>query len=81
MSQSIIVYRNPLEQAFWESPYILPAILIVILWIGIFLLIDAALHSKSFYRKNKKWIVRLQLVMSGLFAVLIGKAVSSWIGY
>lgn len=57
MNQSIIVYRNPLEQMFWESfmnsPYVWPILCAVV----VFLLVAWAVAS--FLENPPRWTVKI----------------------
>lgn len=53
MQQSFIVYRNPLEQMFWESGLIFPLIVSLLFGFAASLLISTAFHRNVPLRYRK----------------------------
>lgn len=72
MTQSIIVYRNPLEQQIWESGMVGPIFVFVVLTVA-FVLILSKLGDKiakkmgwSMFSTQFKWLGYAELVL-GVF--------------
>lgn len=72
MTQSVIVYRNPMEAAFWEGGFAFP--LIAAVFVGVMIFVIAHLMFDK-YNRGKKYGRRqwqpttLQNWMSGFIAV------------
>jgi hypothetical protein len=71
-TQSIIVYRNPLEQQFWESGMLFPIMIFMIVFIATFLathkIQEMIFGSWKVY--TEKWPVWINTV-AGLVAVAL----------
>ena len=79
MTQSIIVYRNPMEQAFWESGLLLPLVAGSLAGFISFLLIYASIEwilkqfvaGRNILYNNRKGVQILVRVV-GVIATAIG---------
>lgn len=58
MTESMIIYRNPLEKAFWESGYILPVVGGVITFAVVFLCTITLIES--LIRMKKAWYLYIK---------------------
>lgn len=86
--QSIVVYRNPAEAAFWQI--IMDGVLVgPIVTVLLFLILVYLIHTHKVapltkrHGKNSsisKWASNLNYYGSAIIAVAIGLAVSSWLG-
>lgn len=74
MPTSIIIYRNPLEQAFWESGLLIPLIgskgIFILSFVLITLVIDRYSFSLWKTRRVPTYITVLTGVISAILAVL-----------
>ena len=72
--QSIIVYRNPAEAAFWEfvtSGSFFPIIVGVVAFFAIFLLVQRVVIDRFFRWNNNATPTNINLMLSGVIGVFI----------
>jgi hypothetical protein len=57
MPNSIIVYRNPIEAAFWESGMLIPIMVGCVAWFAVFLASNqlAELLWKQLRKNSRNW--------------------------
>lgn len=69
MPDSIIVYRNPIEKAFWEGGYAIPMMCFA-LAMGISFIVTFKILEKVFGRQRNwmVWVSGIVGVVSGYFA-------------
>ena len=75
MSQSIIVYRNPAEQMFWEGGYALPLITFLVVFFVCILLAEKAMvpvFRISMFSKHKKLYSNVAILVSFTLACFSG---------
>jgi uncharacterized integral membrane protein len=67
MIQSIIVYRNPMEAAFWESASsgaIFPIIVGIIVFFAVFLIVHAQVVERFYSWRRQAWPSYINLFVS-----------------
>jgi hypothetical protein len=73
--QSVIVYRNPAEAAFWEmlsSGAAFPVIAGIVVFFAVFLVIQAYVVEKIFGRLYRSsWPTNVNLIFSGTVAITV----------
>ena len=67
--QSIIVYRNPIEAAFWEGNIAWPIIVGMFVG-GIFAITVTALYQRLYPRSNNSDIVAIVSIVIGMLATI-----------
>jgi multisubunit Na+/H+ antiporter MnhE subunit len=74
MTQSIIVYRNPVEAAFWESAssgQIFPVIVGVIVFFAVFLVLNAYVVERFVTFRKRAPATYVALFIGALAGVLV----------
>ena len=72
-TQSIIIYRNPLEQAFWESGMVFPLMVSLVVFMVVFLSIYKIMEffvSWKVQRSNLYTFVAGALALGAMFLTL-----------
>lgn len=67
---SIIVYRNPMEQAFWESGLVFPLMVTVAVTIIYAMIAGKFLESLPWQYQRAKWVSNLYLISVVIVGIL-----------
>lgn len=78
MTQSIIVYRNPMEQAMWEGTMgaeLVPIGAGLIVFLLVVVLYNTRVVNKFMFRQKKPWYAKVELsfVFAGIAALATAK--------
>jgi len=74
MTQSIIVYRNPIEAAFWEgvsTGALFPIMVGVVIFFAVFLTANAAIVERYFSWNNRTIATNVNLAVSALLSAAV----------
>lgn len=72
--QSIIVYRNPVEAAFWEGAAqaeFFPIIVGIVAFFAVFILANSFIVTRFFSWRNREVATKINLAVSAMIAVTV----------